>query len=263
MATSLNLDRLNDEARDWFYLNAEASSHLERGPDLQWWLDRDGNFQIWTTEHLTPGREEYCVPDLRHDYDVLQSIWFSDECFQLAKQSFLADGIKPAHNSAYYSYLACKKSGPLDRSTVNTRRYAGYASILIISAKTESFCAKIPDHLVKSFAAAQTETEENVTYLSHFINTVATQPAFGRVPFSTPGGMCASPPLTRTVDDLAREGLAFSLLRAFTKVVVFSFYPTGADDGLRSATHEEDGTQRLDEGDDIVHLKENEASIPA
>ena len=172
MATSLDLQRLNNEASDWFYRNAEVTFCIKRGPDLQWWLDRDGNFQIWTTEQLTPGREENCVPELLHDCDVLQSIWFCEDCFQITKQSFLADGIEPTHNSAFYAYSAFKKSGLLDRSGVKTRRYEGYGSVLIISTKTESFCKKIPDNLVHSFAAAQTETEENVTYLSHFINTV-------------------------------------------------------------------------------------------
>lgn len=172
MATSLDLQRLNDEASDWFYRHAEVTSRIKRGPDLQWCLDRDGNFQIWTTEQLTPGREKYCFPELLQGCDVLQSIWLCEDCFQITKQSFLVDGIQPAHNSAFYAYSAFKKSGRLDRSIVATRRYEGYGSVLIISAKTESFCSKIPDHLVRSFAAAQTETEENVTYLSHFINTV-------------------------------------------------------------------------------------------
>ena len=56
MATSLDLQRLNDEASDWFYRHAEVTTRIKRGPDLQWCLDRDGNFQIWTTEQLTPGR---------------------------------------------------------------------------------------------------------------------------------------------------------------------------------------------------------------
>ena len=76
MATSLDLQRLNDEASDWFYRHAEVTTRIKRGPDLQWCLDRDGNFQIWTTEQLTPGREQYCFPELLHDDDVLQSIWF-------------------------------------------------------------------------------------------------------------------------------------------------------------------------------------------
>lgn len=172
MVTSLNLNRLNDEASDWFYRTAEVTFRVKRGPDLQWCLDADDNFQIWTTEELTPGREEYCFPELEHDCDVLQSIWFCEDCFQITKQSFLADGIEPAYNAAYYGYLAFKKSGPLNRSSIHTRRYEDYGSMLIMSAKTESFCRKIPDYLVHSFAAAQTETEENVTYLSHFINTV-------------------------------------------------------------------------------------------
>ena len=172
MATSLDLDRLSGKARDWFYRHAEVTFRMKRGPDLQWLLDRDGNFQVRTTEQLTPGRKEHCLPKLKHDYDVLQSIWFCEESFTNTAKLYEAGGIKPIYNTAFYAYSAFKKSGPLNRSTVKTRRYEGYGSMLIISAKTESFCKKIPDYLVHSFAAAQTETEENVTYLSHFINTV-------------------------------------------------------------------------------------------
>tara|TARA_R100000388_G_scaffold83699_1_gene62639 strand:+ start:484 stop:1002 length:519 start_codon:yes stop_codon:yes gene_type:complete len=172
MATSLDLDRLNDKARDWFYRHAEVTYRMKRGPDLQWCLDADETFQIWTTEQLTPGRKEYCCPELLHDDSVLQSIWFCEESFTNTTKLYEAGGIQPIYNSAFYAYSAFKKYGRLDRSTVKTRRYEGYGSMLIISAKTESFCKKIPDYLVHSFAAAQTETEENVTYLSHFINTV-------------------------------------------------------------------------------------------
>ena len=172
MATSLDLQRLNDEASDWFYRHAEVSFRLERGPDLQWCLDGDGNFQIWTTERLTPGREEYCLPELLHDDDVLQSIWFCEEFLTNTTKLYEEGGIQPIHDAAFYAYSVLKNSGPLNRSSVYTRRYEGYGSMLIISAKTETFCVKIPDYLIHSFAAAQTETEENVTYLSHFINTV-------------------------------------------------------------------------------------------
>lgn len=172
MATSLDLQRLNDEASDWFYRNAEVIFRLQRGPDLQWCLDADGNFQVWTTEQLTPGREEYCLTELLHDDDVLQSIYFCEEFSTSTRKLYEKDGIQPVHDAAFYAYSVVKNSGPLDRSTVYTRRYEGHGSMLIISTKTESFGKKIPDHLIHSFAAAQTKTEENVTFLSHFINTV-------------------------------------------------------------------------------------------
>ena len=172
MATSLDLDRLNNEASDWFYRSAEVTFRIQRGPDLQWCFNSDGIFEVWTTEQLTPGREEYCLPELLHDDDVLQSIWLCEKCFEGEKEQFLTKGINPLVYTAYQSYLDYKECGPIDRSSVTTRRYEGYGSILVIGTKTETFCTKIPDYLVRSFAAAQVETEENVTYLSHFINTV-------------------------------------------------------------------------------------------
>ena len=171
MATRLNLDRLNDKARDLFYARADVVYRLDRGPDLQWYINGDGKFEVWTTEEMTPGRTQHCLPVLKHKESVLQSVWLCESTHQQTKKVYCEHCEDFLYSIVNFCHFTFAKMS-MDKSNAQTRRYPSFGSLLILSIGGESFCTKIPDHLVHSFAAAQTETEENVTYLSHFINTV-------------------------------------------------------------------------------------------
>ena len=143
---------------------------MTRGPDLQWYSQPDGGFEVRTTKALTPGRTVSCEETLRHSDKVEQSFWFcpivSDFTMRLyeAGESYLQASAKICRDATF-------NDGPMDRTAVFLRRWDNI-SMLVISSGRETYLVKVPDEHLREFIRISIRKENNVTYLSHLRNNV-------------------------------------------------------------------------------------------
>lgn len=172
MGKSLKVEQLDDKAYAWFLEQAERFNAITAGPDIQWIRNAQGRFEVSTTHAITPGRITNCHERLEHSPQVEQSIYCDIYLFHKVKAIYIDGGEKALTNMAQYCRDSYARTGPIDESTIQARRWESTGSMLIISIGTESFVAQIPNCFIHDFIALDTKTEKNVTYLSHLRNTV-------------------------------------------------------------------------------------------
>lgn len=173
MVKRVKIEDLKNEAHDWFVSTADAVFKIDRGPDIQHVINPiSKESEIWTTSDLTPERSQHCKDVLRHNEGVEQSVWLCDTLAYIVNNSFYTRGEKGLLDIGYFCLSSFSRDANTNRSEIQTRRWDTIGSVLIISICDETFCTLIPKRFIHDFAALQIETEENVSYLCHFLNTV-------------------------------------------------------------------------------------------